>query len=355
MGPAALISSIPLFAGLSRGEIDGVLGISRRLAFAPGMPLMRQGQPADGVFIVDAGTAEVMTALPGGGDLAVASVGPGSVLGEMALLDAGVRSATVVARTPVTGHWIDRDGFRMLLAQRNTAVFTLQGRITLALCRRLRELNARVVAHEAPLDRLQDLSAARSPGIQRGACSFDYRAFLPVLPPFRGLDADDVAALTAHTEVLDAPRGAVLAEQGTASAACYVVIRGALEVSTMHEGGRYRIGILGPGRFCGHIGLIDGVAHSTTIIAREHATLLEFTKAEFDRLYNGHERISARFRDAINRNLLEALAHTNNQLTRIISQARIRGRGTHAAGEIEDLDRMLATQDCDTSRHSPSS
>jgi CRP-like cAMP-binding protein len=346
MQVSALVRSVPLFSGLTPAEVEGILGISRYIAFAPGTYLMRQGQAADGVFIVESGTADVMTALPGGGELTLASVSAGSVLGEMALLDAGVRSATVIACTPVDGYWIDRDGFRMLLAQRNPAVFTVQGHITLALCRRLRELNASIVAREAPADDARNPVVRDQPPTQRGSCRFNYRPFLSLLPVFRGLDAEDVEELTAHAVVLDAPRGAVLVEQGAASAACYVVVRGAIEVSTRHGPGRHRIGILGPGRLCGHMGLIDGVAHTTTLSAREHSTLLEIAKPDFERLYHGCERINAKFRDAINRNLLEALAHTNNHLTRLISQARIREPGTRAVAELA---RMMVAQECEVS------
>jgi CRP-like cAMP-binding protein len=348
MHSADLVRNVSLFSGLAPAEIDGILGISRYVAFASGTHLMRQGQSADGVLILESGSADVLTALPGGGELALASVGAGTVLGEMALLDAGVRSATVIARTPVEGYWIDRDGFRMLLAQRNAAVFTVQGRVTLALCGRLRELNVKIVARETPLRDAWSLPAQGPSRIRRGACSFDYRAFLPILPVFRGLGPEEVEEITAHAVVLDAPRGAVLVEQGAPSAACYVVVRGAIEVATLHAGGHYRIGILGPGRLCGHMGLIDGVAHSTTMVARENTTLLEIAKAAFDRLYQGRERINAKFRDAINRNLLEALAHTNNHLTRLISQARIREPGARRPAEIDDLARALGTQDCST-------
>ena len=342
MHVSALVQSIPLFSGLAPSEVEGILGVSRYVAFAPGACLMRQGRTADGVFIVESGTADVTTALPGGGELTLASVHAGSVLGEMALLDGGVRSATVIARTPVDGYWIDRAAFRMLLAQRNPAVFAVQGRIMLALCRRLRELNASIVAREPPTDHAEAPAARGAPRVRRGNCAFDYRAFLPLLPLFHGLDAEDVEEMTAHAEVLEAPRGAVLVEEGMAGSACHVVVRGAIEVSTRHGGGRHRIGILGPGRLCGHIGLIDGVPHTTTLAAREHATLLEIGKAEFDRLYNGCERINSKFRDAINRNLLEALAHTNNHLTRLISQARIREPG---AGAVAELARMMAAQE----------
>jgi CRP/FNR family cyclic AMP-dependent transcriptional regulator len=346
MHSADRVRNVPLFSGLTPPEIESILGISRYIAFAPGTHLMRQGQPADGVLILESGAADVLSALPGGGALTLASVGAGCVLGEMALLDAGVRSATVVARTPVDGYWIDRDGFRMLLTQRNSAVFTVQGRITLALCERLRDLNAKIVAREAPSNNAWSHAGRAPPPIRRGACTFNYRAFLPILPVFRGLDVEDVEELTAHAVVLDAPRGAVLVEPGTPSTACYVVVRGAIEVSTSHAGARHRIGVLGPGRLCGHMGLIDGVPHGATMAARENSTLLEIAKPEFDRLYHGRERTNTKFRDAINRNLLEALAHTNNHLTRLISQARIREQGASGASDINALERMLGTQDC---------
>jgi len=349
MHSADRVRSVPLFSGLAPPEIESILGISRYVAFAPGTRLMRQGQPADGVLILESGIADVLSALPGGGELTLAKVGAGCVLGEMALLDAGVRSATVVARTPVEGYWIDRDGFRMLLTQRNSAVFTEQGRITLALCARLRELNARIVAREAPTDNAWRHTGRSPPPVRRGACAFDYRVFLPILPVFRGLEAEDWEELTAHAVVLDAPRGAALVEQGAPSAACYVVVRGAIEISTAHGGGRHRIGILGPGRLCGHMGLIDGIPHGATMAARENSTLLEIARREFDRLYNGRERINQKFRDAINRNLLEALAHTNNHLTRLISQARIRGQQARGASATDDIERLLGMQDCGTS------
>jgi CRP-like cAMP-binding protein len=346
MHAAERVRNVSLFSGLAPAEVDGILGISRYVAFAAGTRLMRQGQSADGVLIIESGTADITTALPGGGELTLTTVGAGTVLGEMALLDSGVRSATVIARTPVEGYWIDRDGFRMLLAQRNTAVFTVQGRVTLALCARLRDLTAKIVARETPLPETQCAPAQAWPAIRRGTASFSYRGFLPVLPVFRGLDHEDIEEITGHAEVLDAPRGAVLVEQGAPGTACYVVVRGAIESAMLHAGARYRIGILGPGRLIGHMELIDGVAHAATMMARENTTLLEIARPAFDRLYHGCDRINARFRDAVNRNLLEALAHTNNHLTRLISQARIRRPGAQKTEEIDDLERALCTQDC---------
>ena len=341
-----LISGIPLFAGIEPAGLERVLRIFQPVAFAAGAHLVRQGQPADGAYIIEAGTAEVMTTLPGGGEAAVATLGPGSVLGEMALLESGTRSATVVSRSPVAGQFIERDAFRMLLAQHDSAAFTIQNRITLTLCQRLRELNAKIVTYDAPENAAPAMAKQENEVAppRRGQCSFDWRGFLPVLPLFRRHSPAEIDEFAGAVEVIELARGHALFRQGDASEACYVVVRGAVEISGNRNGRRHRIGILGPGRLCGTLALIEEQHHSMSAAARENAVLLEIGKPAFTRLFKGEDRLAARFQDAVNQELLQALARTNNHLTRLISQARIRG-GRQEKKQAEDLQRALATED----------
>jgi CRP-like cAMP-binding protein len=347
MTTAEIIKEISLFEGLAPSEIEGVLCECERVRFEPGACLMRQSQPADGAFILESGAVDVMTRLPGGGEARVATLGPGSVIGEMALLDSGLRSATVLAREPVAGYFLERDGFHMMLAQRNRAAFTIQGRITRTLCRRLRELNARIFACDAPesVAPVADETGVFPVAPQRGRSSFDYRAFLPVLPLFRGFSTAEVETFAGLTEVLEIGRGQLLFRQGEASATCHVVVRGAVEVTGAQDGLRHRIGVLGPGRLCGVIALVEERPHSLSAVARERATLLEIGKTAFDRLFTGDDRVAVKFQHAINHDLLQALARTNNHLTRLISQSRIRG-GRQDRKQAEELQRALATEDC---------
>lgn len=340
-----LVGSIPLFAGLEPAELDDVLRIFQSVTFGAGARIRRQGRPADSAFVIESGETDVVTALPGGGEALVATLGPGSVLGEMALLESGTCSATVIAREPVSGYVIERDGFRMLLAQRSRAAFAIQGRITRALCQRLRDLNAKILACDLPEDAAPPLAAGD--GLQRGQCSFDYRTFLPVLPMLRRFGAADIASFAGMTEVIEMERGAILFRQGEAAESCYVVVRGAVEIKGARNGRSHRIGILGPGRLCGALAMIEGQPHSMGATARENAVLLEIGKPAFDRLFGGDDRIAARFQDAINQELLNALARTNNHLTRLISQARIRG-GRQEKKTAEELQKAMATEDCRT-------
>lgn len=340
---AELIRGIPLFEGLDAARLEPILRISQQAAFAPGARIVCQGRAADSAFILASGEAEVVTALPGGGELSVAAIGPGSILGEMALLENAVRSATVIARVASSGYFIERDTFRMLLAQQNDTAFEIQHRITATLCRRLRDLNARIAAASGPETEIvaQTADAAQ----ERNAPGFEWRAFLPLLPPLRRFRADELDELAGAVTVFALQRGAQVFAEGAPANSGYIVVRGALDLLRTERDKLRRIAVLGPGRLCGMLALIEGKPHSMTGRARENTVLMEIGRDLFERLYRGHDRLAARFQDAVNQELLQALARTNNQLTRLISQARIRAhRGERK--QVEALEAALAAQDC---------
>jgi CRP-like cAMP-binding protein len=68
---------------------SGIFGVG------PGDFLFREGESGDKMYVLLEGTAEVMV-----GDLVVEAAGPGALLGEMALIDNSLRTASVVAKTP---------------------------------------------------------------------------------------------------------------------------------------------------------------------------------------------------------------------------------------------------------------
>jgi EmrB/QacA subfamily drug resistance transporter len=88
------IAAAPLFARLPE-EVRAALEASARdRRLDAGAWLFRAGEPADSVFVVRAGRLEVVS----GADEVVRELGPGAVVGELALLTGGTRSASIRAR-----------------------------------------------------------------------------------------------------------------------------------------------------------------------------------------------------------------------------------------------------------------
>jgi CRP-like cAMP-binding protein len=93
-----LLRCLPELAGASAKDLAKVSRLFEEVEFDAGAVLMTEGRPGRQVFLIVEGRVEVTLR---GSRLAV--LGPGEVVGEMALVDGGPRSATVTALEPVTG------------------------------------------------------------------------------------------------------------------------------------------------------------------------------------------------------------------------------------------------------------
>jgi len=80
------------------------------LNVAAGTIVFRDGDPGDRFYVVREGTLDAFKRIEGA-DRLLNSIGPGEFFGELALLDNGRRSATVVARTKAELYSLSRDAF----------------------------------------------------------------------------------------------------------------------------------------------------------------------------------------------------------------------------------------------------
>lgn len=115
------------------------LGLSERRIPA-GSRLVAAGEAGAEAYVVAEGRLRVSVRIPGVGEEALAFLGPGEVVGEMALVDDSPRSADVVAQDgPVTVFALPREVFRKLLTEGTPEGAPLLGGIVVALVRRFEE------------------------------------------------------------------------------------------------------------------------------------------------------------------------------------------------------------------------
>lgn len=115
------------------------LGLTER-RISSGGRLLAAGAAGDEAYVVAEGRLRVSMRIPGVGEEALAFLGPGEVVGEMALVDDAPRSADVVAQDgPVTVFALSRSVFQSLLNEGTPAGAPLLGGIVVALVRRFEE------------------------------------------------------------------------------------------------------------------------------------------------------------------------------------------------------------------------
>lgn len=307
-----------------------LLAVARPISHAKGDRLVRYGDPSRGAYLLKEGAAEATVLLPGGEKLTVAKLEAGSVFGEMALVERGTCTATVTASEKLDGWFIDRDDFRSLVAQRVPAALRVQHAVTLVLSDKLRALNAKVLEVPAPEDKPKEKGSGQISDplakVRRlKQASFDFKPFLPHLPIFEGFDAAEIAEIVDVANILELPRGQKIFAAGQPSSACFIVVRGAVKIRAQHEKRERRMAVLGPGQLLGYMSALEENVHGSDAIVREQALLLEIPAKEFESLYFGASPASTKLHRVIQKSLLSSLGQTNRHLTRLISQARLRG------------------------------
>ncbi|MGH2724265.1 MAG: cyclic nucleotide-binding domain-containing protein [Actinomycetota bacterium] len=234
---AELIDALPMFDDLPVEVLNELAGRVRLRGFARGRPVVRQGERAEAFFVVRKGTLQVVEEDPETGtERALRVLGRAESFGELGLLEAATRAATVRALEESEVFEIDKGTFDQLLAD---------------------------MAH-----------------VPEFAPTLQAAAELRALPPFSYLEPDEVADLLEHGRWLNVPPGQAIIERGEVGDAFYAIGGGQVEVL---DRGR-RIATLGPGDYFGEVALLLDVPRTATVRALTPVRAFRLDREGFDRL-----------------------------------------------------------------------
>jgi CRP-like cAMP-binding protein len=109
-----LLAGVPLFAGLSRRHLRKLAGMAQEVHYRKGRIIVEVGQPGNSFYVIVDGTALVYPRkLPTGRPRA--RLHTGDFFGELALLDGGPRTATVVADANLVVLRLSRSSFHKVV------------------------------------------------------------------------------------------------------------------------------------------------------------------------------------------------------------------------------------------------
>lgn len=170
------LRQLPLFASITDGQADRLLIGQIGLEVAAEQVLLLQQDEGEGLVVIQAGLAKVRAFSADGEEAVLALLGPGDLLGEMAVLSAEGRNADVVALTPLQAVKLRAAAYRELLHN--------DGAIALALARllaaRLSALNSRFLLRGA--DATTRLLAVLLHLARTGSRGQDPLGLIPPLP-----------------------------------------------------------------------------------------------------------------------------------------------------------------------------
>lgn len=134
---AERLTDHPLFQGLSQAQATALLAQASNRVYNGGDVIFRQFEKNNDLLIVSSGEVGIRSF---SGEM-VARLGPGSVVGEVALIDDEPRSATVVAIGNVEGVLVPSAAIRTLMDEDANLRATIMENLARILCARMRASN----------------------------------------------------------------------------------------------------------------------------------------------------------------------------------------------------------------------
>jgi CRP/FNR family transcriptional regulator len=137
---AGLLARVPLLSDLEQEELQRIAQVAIPRSFPKGARVFHEGDTSDACYVIRSGEVRVTREHSDGRAIALATLGPGELVGELAMIDGGVRSASLEALTDVELLAVSAADMKSLL-ERNAGI---TAKLVVALTKRLRETNERI-------------------------------------------------------------------------------------------------------------------------------------------------------------------------------------------------------------------
>jgi CRP-like cAMP-binding protein len=132
-----------MFPGMDEKDLTELTSVAELCNYPADAILCQEGEVENTFYAIVSGQVEVTKQLDQDTQKVINRPGPGSFVGEIALVQEGPRTATVRTMEPTTVLEIDRDDFvKMLYSSASMAV-----RIMLQITPRLRDIDLSTIAH----------------------------------------------------------------------------------------------------------------------------------------------------------------------------------------------------------------
>ena len=216
-----------------------------------GRTLFRQGDAADAMYVVAEGSLLARREEPGCAPAVVGKMGPGDLVGEVALLMGGARSATVTA--------VERSRLARLAAGDVEALL------------------------------------ARDPEVRKGLLDIARRRlrrsqWLRILSGYFGeIDPAKYEFIVPRFEWVHLDRGETLFSRGDAAGEMYFLVHGLLEAVPEADEGRPGAGVpISRGEIVGEMAVLSGDTRAATVRAVRDSDLVRLSKADFEAVHGAY-------------------------------------------------------------------
>ena len=319
------ISRLPIFRMVPPHMLTQAIEIAMTpFEVGPGETLLVEGESDDSLMVVLSGKLEVLV-----DDIPIAMLGPGELVGDMALFSRDPRrTASVVTREPCSLVLIEKTGIDALRAHGNALVPVLETQALRTIGKRLRSMDEAItdLAHgtelEAPPQPATEGLFNRLKGLFGGTREAPEEQVTPkpweVLknsPAFRSMEAEELAGIAELMTLRKLEIGEVLLREGEHGRDAYVLASGQMDVyRTTRSLGYEKVAEMKPGSFFGLVSMVHGSVRTASCVAGADTWVLCLPEAAWSQISEGGTPESEGLRRALYDSLSDQLHNANHHV-----------------------------------------
>jgi len=258
-GNLDVLRGVPFLALLPDPLRALVIELLEPRAYQFGDIIIKQGDAADGLYILASGTARVLMTGEDGTEATLSHLSPGATFGEAALIDGSPRTATVRASSPAS-------------------VLVLERRVYSALERIHPEIGGALDNHR------------RAHTLQR---------FLRTHSAFSSMPMEGLREMAAQLTEVQFDRGDRVLTEGAPADCLLIVLDGRLRVFRTKDGSNLDIGFLRTGDAFGEAALEPGAVRGASVEALTEVKLLRLDAVPFRELAERYGELRVRLNELI--------------------------------------------------------
>ena len=338
------VRRVPFLARLSPASIEALVSLLGARRLGEDEVLYKEGDPGDALMMVVSGRLSVrVRSTASTQDAEVAAVYPGEVVGEMACVDPGPRSATVVATEITQVLELTRSTMRVLMSNAPEVAVAVHGAVIQLLSRRLRDTNSRI---EAEMERRGVATASKVGSVPTSSIvaggEEGGRIDLKRVTCLKDFDNRELEALIKAAPPRRFADGTVLCREGDVGDSCFILARGCVAVVRNVGGMERTLALLETGALVGQMALVDGAPRSATIRVKGDAIILILHRRAFEQLLNAAHPFAVKFQEQIAiagaRQMRLANVRFSGLVTRPAQPAKAPIPGARPASDIVRMD-----------------
>jgi ABC-type bacteriocin/lantibiotic exporter with double-glycine peptidase domain/CRP-like cAMP-binding protein len=323
---ASNLTVFPAFAGWSADDRAQLADQLQPVEFVGGTRVVEQDAHATGLYLIVDGTVSIELTEPGLAAWTVTDLGPGTLFGEIGLLDGSPASASVVARTDVRLLHLPYARFQQMLQRGDVLAARAALSLGAIVAGRLRDAIRRYAEVTSSEPHRNDHRSAASADLPKG------RRELPLAQTLLGapLTSAEVEALEHAGARRTFPAGALLCSEGATADALFVLLAGQVAYRRAETG---TLGVAQPGALLAETSAFDAGPHATSLVATNDVAVFALGGETLVELILSGQRVGSKLLLAISEALVRSFRLANYRLREAVALQKGELERAHAARE----------------------